>query len=217
MPHKKYKKREKINIALIQSEIAALVPIYCQDGGNGTGVMTTNGRCLSDKRSLRWFLRRLCRHLAVDLEALREKYGACIDRRNFVPIPLSPQLVLVPLHLRQPRIKGDRASGYVNLIAVKKVEEIKQRESEHGQRQVKSALHLHGEHTVYCYYTTKTVNERLRMARIVLHYYEQSRGNWENYVNSYSLQYPKLAEEGFNREQIVFLTQQLLQTLLQKR
>lgn len=175
-------KVKKTNIEVFAKEIAALVPVYDGSGGNATAIMTTDGRRLYDPRTLRWVIRRLCHHLTVDLEASRHIYGSYIGRRHFVPLPLSPQLILIPLYLRTPIVKGDCTSGYINLSAVDKIEEADQNSKiAESDSKAKSIILLRGNHRLPCYYTVKTAKERLRMGEIVCNYYHQNLGKERNY------------------------------------
>jgi len=59
----------------------------------------------------------LARYYAIDLVALRQRCSKLLHGRNFMPLPLHPNLTLVPLALG----KCGEKTGYINLLAVKDV------------------------------------------------------------------------------------------------
>ncbi|NLA26123.1 MAG: hypothetical protein GX878_01875, partial [Firmicutes bacterium] len=87
--------------------LAALVPVYDEEGGNGTLIITEKGDVFQDKRTIKWNLRRLARHFSVDLEAVRRNQGEYFHYRQGLPLPLSPALVLVPVKTRRAVGKND--------------------------------------------------------------------------------------------------------------
>ncbi len=102
--------------------LAALEPYYGSDGGNNTRIYTVTGEVLHEERTVRWLIKKLGKMHAVDLEALRSTCGQHLAMAQRVPLPISPEVVLVPMTMRRTIADADGASGYVNLGAVEKVE-----------------------------------------------------------------------------------------------
>ncbi len=89
-----------------------MLPVYDQ-GGNATRLYTQQ-REYEDTRSLRWLLSRTASYYGVDVALIRQQYGTFLNRRLLNPFPLSPDLVLLPLKMRQALIKEDTTIGYIN-------------------------------------------------------------------------------------------------------
>lgn len=138
-----------------KDRLAALVPYYDQRGGNATLIFTTGGELHTDPRTLKWNLRRLARLYGVDLEATRQNMRAYFHYSQGLPLPLSPQLVLVPLKTRSAVGKNDGCHSYINPSAIVSLAASRSGES-------RSSLLLPGEHLLPCRYTLRTVQKRLR-------------------------------------------------------
>ncbi|MCG0274857.1 MAG: hypothetical protein L5655_01665 [Thermosediminibacteraceae bacterium] len=107
---------------LIRAGIAALVPVYEAVAGNATRVITLDGKDHLIANTLRTVIRRIARAYGADLTALRENYGKVINRRNYVPVPLSPSLILIPVKLRErPLSENDGTVGYLSYYEIKKI------------------------------------------------------------------------------------------------
>lgn len=142
--------------------LAALVPYYNHDGGNATLIFTCSGDIIEDRRTVKWNLRRLARLFSVDLEAARRNQGEYLHYSQGLPLPLSLNLVLVPLKTRKAVGKNDGCHCYLNPSAVVDLLEAKE------QGNVRSIIVLPGEHRIPCHYTLKTVRKRLRDGAIAL-------------------------------------------------
>lgn len=149
-----------------KESLAALVPYYDADGGNATAVYTIAGARETDRRTIKWNLRRLAKLYCLDLEAARSRYGLFLECGQGVPIPFSPNLVLVPLKVRCVVGKNDGACGYFNPAAVEVAPGA-------NQDNCRSALLLPGGYRISCCYTGKTVKKRLRAGEIVLDRYSR--------------------------------------------
>lgn len=143
-----------------RDKIAALVPFYDDDGGSSTRLHTRDGDIITDRRTVRWILKKLARELAIDLEALRKIYGEYLSLSQGVPLPFSENMVMVPLKLRRVIGENDGAGGYVNVCAVEGVEESAEDDN------YKSLVHLKGGGKVFCLFTRRTVDRRLRLGRL---------------------------------------------------
>jgi hypothetical protein len=149
-----------------KENLAALVPFYDTDGGNATALYTLEGLRETDRRTIKWNLRRLAKLYCLDLEAARSRYGRYLECGQGTPIPFSPNLVLVPLKVRQVTGKNDGACGYFNPAAV---EVAPGAEKDRGR----SSLLLPGGYRILCSYAVKTVKKRLKAGEIVLDRYSR--------------------------------------------
>jgi hypothetical protein len=112
---------EVLSVERFIEQLAVLMPIYREGGGDMTRVILQDGQEWDDPRPLYAVLKGIARHFAVDLVAVRERYGAILGKRLYVPLPLSPHLTLVPLKMRLPRVYKDGTTGYVVSGAVDKI------------------------------------------------------------------------------------------------
>lgn len=139
--------------------IAAIVPEYSH-AGDSTTIITTDGTILSAPVRVSTVLRRLARAQATDLPALKRLSSRATGRSILAPLPLSAGLVLVPLKVRKPKIKGDPCTGYVNSHAAIAVEKT-------AAAPYRTVVKLSGGGNVATLWHTATVNRRLSLARLL--------------------------------------------------
>jgi hypothetical protein len=138
------------------AELAGLIALrsVCLPGRGRLSQVLVPGRCSYDPRRVRSLVEALARHYAVDLTALRRRCQERLEMRNYLPLPISSQLVLVPLTLGR---EGEK-TGYVNLFALEGVEE----KGENCNLLLKEGTRLP------CWLSGAGVRERLRRARFLL-------------------------------------------------
>lgn len=100
--------------------LAALLPTYTEQG-DCVQFLYQNGSSEKVNHRLSTCLKRLARQYTIDIVALREAQQKQTVRRQQLPLPFSPHLVLIPLKIRKPRLPKDTTLGYINLFAVKEV------------------------------------------------------------------------------------------------
>ncbi len=105
--------REDIIQQYLKETIQALLPVYDQ-GGSGTLVYTCKGE-FRDKRALPWLVNRLAHYFSLDLAVLRKRSGALLGQRHHLSLPLSPDLVLLPVRVRKAALQGETTIAYINL------------------------------------------------------------------------------------------------------
>ncbi|MGZ4031712.1 MAG: hypothetical protein ACXVP5_09125 [Tumebacillaceae bacterium] len=146
-------------------ELAMLLPVYVEGGGDMTKVVLRAGTSWLDPRPVPAVLRQIARYFGVDLTAVRERYGDILGRKLHVPIPLAPQLVLMPLKMRTPRIQKDGTTGYIATDVVQRV--IPDVES------TRCKLEVEGNGRVECLQSSEFAKQQLRNARIVKQFYQE--------------------------------------------
>ncbi len=105
---------------ILQNGLAAFLPVY--EDGNVTRVFTGNGDQILVRRTCKTVLRNLARFYGVDLSAVREYYGSSINKKQGVPIPMTANLLLIPVKVRKnPLGENDGTLGYVNFREIKQV------------------------------------------------------------------------------------------------
>ena len=133
----------------LKEGILALVP------GEGTRVYTRKGE-YGDKRGLDWLVGRLGKELGLDVVRVRQSYGEFLGRKQNIPLPLSPGLVLLPLKM------GGKGTGYVNGVEV----------AGFGEEGIRFAGGL----VLPCLNTGATVRQRLQQGEAVLEEYLGRQG-----------------------------------------
>jgi hypothetical protein len=101
--------------------LAAIEPVYHSEFGDVCRLYLRGGEEILDRRSIRSVKRAITRAKGLNQAYLRELCGDEIGRQLSLPLPLSANLVLVPLKMRQPFTNNDSAYGFVNLRDLKKV------------------------------------------------------------------------------------------------
>jgi hypothetical protein len=93
--------------------INCLIPIYDQYGGNSTEVWLTGGNKVTINNKTNTVLKNIAKVFAVDLSQLKKKYGNLVGRKSSTPLPLHPDLILIPIKIREPLAKDEGARGYI--------------------------------------------------------------------------------------------------------
>ncbi len=98
-------------------KIAALVPEY-SERGDSTRIYLTDGSEELLACTMRTALTRIASRRCKSLRLMREKARRYTQRKLNNPIASSHSLVLTPIKMRRPRVRGDMAMGHVNVAAV---------------------------------------------------------------------------------------------------
>ncbi|MDH7577592.1 MAG: hypothetical protein QHH75_07105 [Bacillota bacterium] len=102
-----------IDLRKIWPDLLCLVPVYARDGTNGTEIRLENQAPVFSPFKTKTLVRRLARHFTFDLRAAYRKYAEVSARRYALPLPLHPDLVLIPVCARRARVKDDGTRAYV--------------------------------------------------------------------------------------------------------
>lgn len=108
---------------IIDKGLAYILPEYVEFKGNVTKAASIDGDILIEVKSIRSVLNRVAKYYGADIMALRSKYGKIIGRKNIIPIPLAPELVLVPFKIRKPIISWDGTIGYISYRQITGIKE----------------------------------------------------------------------------------------------
>lgn len=144
-------------------EIAALVPCYTATG-DSTQILTTRGLTLTLPVRPRAVLNRIARSRATDLTSLRHITSLKTQRSILQPLPLAPNLLLIPVKVRTPRVTGDTCTGYINYYAFLSIQSCQ-------ESPVHTLLTLTGGHTITTLWTPVTINRYLQLARLTAYTY----------------------------------------------
>ncbi len=98
-----------------------IIPEYKDGLGSCCRVGDHNGEELQS-HTLQAMLKTILSERGMDLKALRRQCSKEMLQRNLLPLYLGSQEVLMPLKVRNPRVKRDGGYGYINAMAIKKIE-----------------------------------------------------------------------------------------------
>lgn len=104
-----------INFELEWPNIYCLIPIYDHLGGNSTELWLSGGKRILIPYKTKTVVRNLAKVFAVDVSQLKRNYGVFVGRKVSIPLALHPELILIPLKIREPFAKDEGAIGYVVL------------------------------------------------------------------------------------------------------
>jgi hypothetical protein len=141
----------------LEEGLLALVPCYL-DGGNACRIFT-RVQDYADPHSLRWLLTQLAAYFGTSVKLLQEQYGPFLNRTLTVPLPLSGEVLLLPLKMREARVPGDTTIGYINGLSIDRVEP--------APAPYRSAVHFREGLVLESYSAPGTVRERLLQGHAV--------------------------------------------------
>ncbi|PKM83702.1 MAG: hypothetical protein CVU88_01610 [Firmicutes bacterium HGW-Firmicutes-13] len=161
----------KEDISVIRDSMAALLPIYREGRGNLTKIIKSDGSEVLLNKNIKGVIKRLARLYLVDLSSIVGEYGKILGRTNLIPIPLTQNLILVPLKTIAPLLPGDSAYGYFSFTAIKEIKGCQDKEN-------KSKVILRNGIKVGIISTQETVLKQLKNAEIVDKHYRIKHGMW---------------------------------------
>lgn len=107
--------------ALIEEQWAKIncfYPAYTASGANGTVLQFAGGTSLTKEHTCKAVLLALADHFAVNLARLRRACQDVTGHKNTQPLPLHPDLVLVPIEVRRPLGANQGRLGYAVLARI---------------------------------------------------------------------------------------------------
>lgn len=183
----------------LHSGIAALVPVYESGQGNVTWLITSDGGEHLIPKTVKTVLKRIARAYGADLSALRKNYGKAVNRKNYVPIPLSSSLILIPVKFRErPLSENDGTVGYLSYYEIQKVSE----------EALGCRVLLSCGRELKILIAKSTLMEYMKDARLIASLYDERQKSGKNRINEDKLAY---GEKEHLREELVKLLLQILE------
>jgi len=99
----------------LRQGIVALLPVYT---AQSRSLVVTQSAEHLEGRSVSWLLDQFAKQCFIDLRALRSCCGALLDLHRLIALPISDNLILLPLKTRQAQAPGETTIGLVNMIQV---------------------------------------------------------------------------------------------------
>ncbi|MDY6826539.1 MAG: hypothetical protein SVV67_05100 [Bacillota bacterium] len=155
--------------------VVSLVPIDTPnpEGGKTTRICYSDGKSVEVSRRVKTLLNNTANYFGINLARQRKRYGEYLQRRQGVPLPLSGNMVLVPLKMLNSSIYNDEVTGYVNACAVLRVVEASPEEKARG---IRCTLQLKGGHLVPCCFSAENVNRKVKIALLALEHFRSLIG-----------------------------------------
>jgi hypothetical protein len=135
-------------------DCAAYIP--CYHGGNAVEAVKKDGESIIVDRSIKSLMRSILKENSIDIHSLRKNYANIINRSNLIPIPLGLNSVLIPVKVRKTIGVNDGSYGYIDLSSIKDLS--------NGEG---TAIHLSCGIDINSLETARTIEKRMRMARLV--------------------------------------------------
>lgn len=124
--------------------ITAILPIY-DDNGRGIVIYTADGGRRVTGRRMRSILQRLAERNCRTIPLIRRRMKDLLGGRQELPLPISPQLILVPCKVVTPRVKGDETIGYFSLAHIRALHTLPHRSRGHAAAAVHSGRKAPGD------------------------------------------------------------------------
>lgn len=130
--------------AIPDGAITAILPIY-DDNGRGIVIYTADGGRRVTGRRMRSILQRLAERNCRTIPLIRRRMKDLLGGRQELPLPISPQLILVPCKVVTPRVKGDETIGYFSLAHIRALHTLPHRSRGHAAAAARSGRKAPGD------------------------------------------------------------------------
>ncbi len=137
------------------SKIAAILPEYT-GAGDRTLLFLTDGTEVPLNLKVATVIRRLANRQTIDLCSLKSKTAKITNCTLWHPLVLAPDLVLVPIKIRKPKISGDVTSGYINFHHIVTVQKLSNT----------TCIRLIGNHDIHSLWKITTIQEHIQRAHL---------------------------------------------------
>lgn len=104
------------------NKIDALLPIYVNDIGNCTEIITSEATLIKTT-TIDTCIKNLADYYNISLYHNRVNYGSELGITNKVPIVVNEELIYIYINFRQPLFDHDAAFGYIDVNTIEQVSE----------------------------------------------------------------------------------------------
>jgi hypothetical protein len=143
----------------LAKDIAAVVPDYV-----GTEdyimIITNTGEKIRYTTRMRTVLKHIAYELCIDLAAIKKHTAKATQQTLLHPLPLAPDILLVPVKVRIPCQTGQPSIGYVNFYSITTILD------DNTRPPYRSSIQLCGRNTIPVIWTSTTIKKQLRYARL---------------------------------------------------
>jgi hypothetical protein len=98
-------------------------PKYVSSRGEATDIAFADKRIETEYRTMKTVIRNIFLKACADRNAVRVKGAEITGKKILVPLYVNSRILLVPLKMRKPVVRGDVSYGYVNYFAIDEISE----------------------------------------------------------------------------------------------
>lgn len=105
-----------------QEHIACLLTTYEKNSGNCTKIIFSSNREILLHQSIQSVLKIIAKHYSLDLNELRKKQQRLLNDKNYIPLPISRDLLFISIKTRFPKVKSDSSISYINYYEIDRLD-----------------------------------------------------------------------------------------------
>ncbi|MBK5251296.1 MAG: hypothetical protein JJE29_01410 [Peptostreptococcaceae bacterium] len=100
-----------------------LKPKYIPSRGEATDIAFADKRIETEYKTMKTVLRNIFLKARVDKNAVKLRGAEVTGKKILVPLYVNSRILLVPVKMRKPAVRGDVSYGYVNYFAIDEIGE----------------------------------------------------------------------------------------------
>ena len=186
---------------ILEKKLIAVLPKYVPNQGNCTIIYSEEEEPRILEKTILTVMKNIGRHHMIDLDAMKYRNGKLVNASYPVPIYLNSD-VFIPIKVRKPFGRNDKAYGYVNL---EYIENAKQEEN-HTSIKLKNQIELK------CLFRKATLNKHIHNGATIKRYYEDR--NKPNILKDLKIAESDTVDYGNDKSAIIlYLIADLLNTI----
>lgn len=105
---------------ILNERIHYISPFYQKGIGDSTKVKIDDELIILNQ-GIWSVLKALTRYYMVNMDEVKKEFRPLVNIVDLMPIPIDEENIFIPYKARQPKYKGDRAFGYINLDFIDKL------------------------------------------------------------------------------------------------
>ncbi len=158
----------------IDEGIIALLPVYTAT--DRAIVVTLKGEH-NEGRTVPWLIEKLATHYSMNINELRRMYGNLLSVKKHVIVPISDDLVLLPVKSRVAVAPGETTIGYCSLLHIDNICDYTGQPGPWLSR-----IQFKNDYILDTLNTAETLRDKIRQGDQVRHHYIKRRGQGPGYA-----------------------------------
>lgn len=102
--------------------IAALITVYENNRGNCTKIVLENNKKMLLNQSVKSTIRNIAKYYNIDTIELRKKQEELLNSTYNLPLPITNNMLFIPIKTRIPKVRKDPCSSYINFYQIHKLD-----------------------------------------------------------------------------------------------
>ena len=116
---------ETYNIQEYLPHLLGFFPVTTEQGGNDTELWLRDGRKICVPKKTKTVLKDLAQVFAKDISLVKRQAGQVLGYKRDLPLLLTPELILIPVKVREASFKDQGTVGYCFYRGVETVQPLK--------------------------------------------------------------------------------------------